>query len=47
MSRTITCEVKLDFSWTEFCVLIEHHDNVAGVNSIITSTNMYAVVVIL
>ena len=36
----INCEIELDLSWTKDCVLIEHHDNISGVNSMITGTKL-------
>ena len=43
----INCERELDLSWTKDCVLIEHHNNIAGVNCMITSTELYVPVVTL
>ena len=40
-------EVKLDLSWTKDCALIEHHNNITGVNFMITSTKLYFSVVTL
>ena len=37
----INCEIELDLSWTKDCVLIEHHNNITGINFIITSTKLY------
>ena len=36
----INCETELDLSWTKDCVLIEHHNNITGVNFMITSTKL-------
>ena len=33
--------MKLDLSWTKDCVLIEHHNNITGVNFMVTSTKLY------
>ena len=43
----INCEVELDLSWTKDCVLIEHCNNITGVNFMITSTKLYVPVVAL
>ena len=40
----INCEVELDLSWTKDCVLIKHHNNITGVNFIISSTKWSPVV---
>ena len=34
------CEVEPDLSWTNGCTLIEHRNNITGVNVIITSSNI-------
>ena len=36
----INCETDLDLSWTKSCALIEHHDNIRGVNFMITSIEL-------
>ena len=36
-----------DLSWKKDCVLIEYHNNIKGVNFMITSTKLYATVVTL
>ena len=36
-----------DLSWKKDCVLIEYHNNITGVNFMITSTKLYATVVTL
>ena len=41
----MNCEVELDLSWIKYCVLIEHRNNVTGVNFMITSTKRYVPVV--
>ena len=41
----MNCEVELDLLWKEDCVLIEHHNNKAEVNVMITSTKRYVPVV--
>ena len=46
-SALINCEIQLDLSWTKDCVLIEHHNNIAGVSFMITSTKLYVPVVTL
>ena len=46
-SALINCEIQLDSSWTKDCVLIEHHNNIAGVSFMITSTKLYVPVVTL
>ena len=43
----INCEIELDLSWRKNCVLIEHNNNVTGVNFMITSTKLYGPVVTL
>ena len=43
----INSEIELDLSWTKDCVLIEHYNNITGVNFMITSTKLYVPVVIL
>ena len=43
----INCEIELDLSWTKESVLIEHNNNIAGVNFMITSTKIYVSVVTL
>ena len=43
----MNCEVKLDLSWRKDCALIEHHNNITGVNFVITSTKLYVPVVAL
>ena len=35
----INCEIELDLSWTKDRVLIEHHNNITGLNFMITSIN--------
>ena len=45
--QLIKCEIELDLSWTKDCVLIEHHNNMAGVNFMITSTKLHVSVVTL
>ena len=37
----LNCEIEFDLSWTKDCVLIEHHNIITGVNSMITSTKLY------
>ena len=37
----INCEIELNLSWTKDCVLIQHHNNVKGINFMITSTKLY------
>ena len=37
----MNCEVELDLSWTKDCVMKEHHNNITGVNFMITSTKLY------
>ena len=41
----INCEIELDLSRAKDCVLIEHHNNIAGVNFIVTSSKIYVPVV--
>ena len=41
------CEIELDLSWTKDYVLIEFHDNVTGINFMITGTKRYVSVVTL
>ena len=41
----INCEVQFDLSWTKDCVLVEHQNNITGVNFMITSTKLYVPVV--
>ena len=43
----INCEVELGLSWTKDCALIEHRDNITGVNFMINSTKLYVTVVTL
>ena len=43
----INSEIELDLSWTKDCVLIEHYNNITGVNFMITTTKLYVPVVIL
>ena len=43
----IKCELELDLSWTKDCVLIQHHDNIEGVNVMMTSAKLYIPVVTL
>ena len=43
----INCEIELDLSWTKNCVLTEHHNNITGVNFLITSCKLYVPVVVL
>ena len=43
----INCEIKLDLSWKKDCVLIQHHNNITGVNFMITCTKLYVPVVTL
>ena len=43
----INCEIELDLSWTKDCVFIEYHNNITGVNVMITSTKFYVLVVTL
>ena len=37
----IKCEIELHLAWAKNCVLIEHHNNMTGVNFMITNTNLY------
>ena len=39
-SPLINCEIELDLSWTKDCVLMLHHDNITGINFMITSTKL-------
>ena len=39
------CEIELDLSWKEHCVLTEHHNNITRVDSVITNTKLYVPVV--
>ena len=41
----INCEIQLHLSWTKDCVLPEHHNNITGVNFMITNTKLYVPVV--
>ena len=41
----INCEIELDISWTNDCILIEQSNSITDVNSVITSTKLYAPVV--
>ena len=43
----MNCEVKLDLSWRKDYALIEHHNNITGVNFVIASTKLYVPVVAL
>ena len=43
----INCEIEFDLSCTKECVLIEHHNNITGVNVIIASNKLYVPVAIL
>ena len=43
----INCEIELGLSWAKDYILIQHHDNIAGVNFVITSTKLYFPVVTL
>ena len=43
----INCETGFDLSWTKSCVLIEYHNNITGINFMITSTKLYVPVVTL
>ena len=43
----INCEIEVDLLWTKDCVFIEYHNNIAGVNFMITSTKHYALAVTL
>ena len=38
-------KVELDLSCAKDCVLIDHHNDTTGVNSVITSTKIYVIVV--
>ena len=35
------CELELDLSWKEHCVLIKHHNNITRVDFVITNTKLY------
>ena len=37
----IKYEIELRLAWAKSCVLIEHHNNMTGVNFMITNTNLY------
>ena len=37
----IDCEVELDLSWSKNCELVEHNDNMTGIDFKITSTKFY------
>ena len=37
----MNCEVKIDVLWTRDCMLIAHHNNIAGVNFMITMIDDY------
>ena len=37
----IKCEIELHLAWARKCVLIAHHNNMTGVNFMITNTNLY------
>ena len=39
------CETELHLSWKKDCVLIEHPNNITGLNFMITSTKLHATVV--
>ena len=41
----INCETKIDLTWKTYCILLEHHNNITGVNFMITSTKLYVPVV--
>ena len=41
----MNCEVELDLSWIKYCRLIEHHNNIAGIDFKITSFKLYVPVV--
>ena len=43
----INCEIELDLSCEKECLLIEHHNNITGVNLVITSTKFFVPVVTL
>ena len=43
----INCEVQVGLMWTKDCVLKEHHNNITGVNLMISSTKLYFPIVIL
>ena len=43
----ISCEIELDLLWIKDCVLIEHHNNIIGVDFMISSTKFYVPVVTL
>ena len=40
-------EVQPDLSWKKYCVLIEHHNNIKGVNFMTASTKLHVPVVTL
>ena len=43
----INCKIELVLSWIKGCVLIQHHNNITGINIMITSTKLYVLVVAL
>ena len=43
----INCEIELDLSGTKNCVLREHHNNITGVNFLITSSKLYVPIAVL
>ena len=43
----INCETELHLTWTKDCILIEQHNNITGVNFVITSIKLYVPVVTL
>ena len=43
----INCEIELGLSWPKNCELTEHHNDITGVNVMVTSTKLYVPVVML
>ena len=41
----MNCETELDLSWAKYCVLIEHHIDITGLNFMISNTKFYIPVV--
>ena len=43
----INCEIELDLSWTKYCVLSQHHNNITGTTFQINNVKLYVSVVTL
>ena len=43
----MNCKVELDLSWSQDCVLIAHHNNITGVNFMITVNDVLQLLMII